>query len=150
MRGGQMIAPVSMVSSALDNKPITADAVRAIVRLRTGRYRARIKESRSKYAETLTTTNGHHTQAKEATDALKKQLPGVMFSGVFTARGDKNLTQHSGLICADLDHLSEEAKTKARGTFSSDPHVFALFESPTGTGLKVVFAVVPDASKHTQ
>ena len=30
---------------------------------------------------------------------LKKNLPAICFSGVFTKRTDKSLSEHSGLIC---------------------------------------------------
>lgn len=36
---------------------------------------------------------------------IKKTLPAVMLAGTFSARGDANMTQHSGLCIADLDHL---------------------------------------------
>jgi hypothetical protein len=73
-----------------------------------------------------------------------------MFTGVFGGRGDNKLIQHSGLLSADLDNLWNEDKATARQKLTADSHVFALFESPTATGLKVVFAVPRDPSKHLQ
>ena len=40
---------------------------------------------------------------KEKINNLKQQLPAVCFSGKFTKRNDKSLSQHSGLICLDFD-----------------------------------------------
>src|SRR5438128_12243378 len=46
----------------------------------------------------------HHgdKNAKKLACELKLQLPAVTFSGTFTERRNGALTQHSGLICADL------------------------------------------------
>lgn len=79
---------------------------------------------------------------KDAAAEPKKRLPGVLFSGLFSRRSAAALTQHSGLICADLDELGDRLEQ----TFEqvcADPHTLACFRSPTGTGLKVVFRCDP-------
>ena len=40
---------------------------------------------------------------KEKVNSLKQKLPAICFSGKFTKRNDKSLSQHSGLICLDFD-----------------------------------------------
>ena len=40
---------------------------------------------------------------KSARNELKKLLPAICFSGIFTKRNDNSLTEHSGLICLDFD-----------------------------------------------
>ena len=77
----------------------------------------------------------------------KDNLPGAMVSGIFNSRGNKELSQHSGLICADLDHLGEHLP-EIREKLKSDRHVFALFVSPSGTGLKAWISVPADPEKH--
>lgn len=84
----------------------------------------------------------HAASGKPGSDPLKKNLPGVMFSGKFSYRDAKHLVSHSGLICADLDHLDERLEA-VREHIVADPHVLACFVSPTGTGLKLIFRVDP-------
>jgi VirE-like protein len=55
--------------------------------------------------------------------------------------------RHSGLLCADLDSLGDRV-SESRKKLQKSPHVFALFLSPTGDGLKVVVRVPKDVSKH--
>lgn len=144
-----MITPkVSMVSGASGNDTPAVCVTAVLAAIKLGKYRQPVDAIRALYRDTLQQTAGDHKQAKRAVDPLKKKLPGVLFSGVFSARGDSNLIQHSGLLCADIDALSDGDKASAREKLIADPHVFALFESPTATGLKVVFAVQSDADKH--
>jgi hypothetical protein len=81
--------------------------------------------------------------AKDAADPHKKALPGVLFSGLFSHRAKSALIQHSGLICADLDHLGDRIE-QIFEHITSDPYTLACFRSPTGTGLKVVFRCDPE------
>lgn len=74
---------------------------------------------------------------QDRADALKIQLPGLIWGGVFTRRAIAGLKQRSGLIVADLDDLDDPAAV--RDTMIFDDHVFAAFISPSGHGLKVVF-----------
>jgi hypothetical protein len=91
--------------------------------------------------------NGDRKQAKRAIEELKKALPGVLWSGTFSVRANDKLISHSGLLCADLDALGERLP-EIRNKLQASPHVFALFLSPTGDGLKAVFKGPPDASRH--
>lgn len=63
------------------------------------------------------------------------------FSGTFTARSDKALIQHSGLLCLDFDHLHD-----VEGLFYSLVHdeyfeTKLLFRSPSGDGLKWIIPI---------
>jgi len=73
---------------------------------------------------------------------LKKELPAVMFSGVFSVRRADAIKNPSGLICADLDKLGTNLK-ELREKLWNDPHVFAVFVSPSGDGLKVLMRIPP-------
>jgi hypothetical protein len=86
-------------------------------------------------------------KAKESIAELKRALPGVLWSGTFTERKNSALIQHSGLLCADLDDLGDSLED-VHTTLRRSPHIRALFISPTATGLKAVFCVHADASKH--
>ena len=75
---------------------------------------------------------------KDKKNAIKRKLPVILFSGIFSKREDSALTQHSGIICIDLDNVPVvEYKNK----LSFDPYTLACFVSPTGTGLKVLMKI---------
>tara|TARA_R110001632_G_scaffold109244_3_gene219441 strand:+ start:2239 stop:4254 length:2016 start_codon:yes stop_codon:yes gene_type:complete len=91
---------------------------------------------------------------REATEAgdldraseLKKNLPAVMFSGQFSRRSSKCITSHSGMICMDVDKI--DAPSKKVDEMRFDPHIVAAFVSPSGNGLKAIFAIPSDVDKH--
>src|SRR4030095_2466018 len=66
---------------------------------------------------------------------FKKKMIAAMVSGTFRDRGDNELIEHSGLLCADLDHLGERLP-EIREKLKASPHVCVLFVSPSGDGLK--------------
>lgn len=74
-------------------------------------------------------------------DALKKKLPAVTWSGLFKTRKKNEIIKHSGLICLDIDKISEETYQKAFDKLSSDKYVFAVFRSPSGNGMKILFTL---------
>jgi hypothetical protein len=84
---------------------------------------------------------------KKVVAELKKQLPGVLWSGTFTQRANDKQETHSGLICADLDSLNGDLREVSEKLRQS-PYSYAVFISPSGEGLKVVFRVPADATKH--
>lgn len=73
-------------------------------------------------------------------DAKKKTLPAVAFSGLFEHRANDGLTLHSGLLCLDFDRLGDR-QTDARRQLEQDPHVLAVFASPSGNGVKALVPV---------
>jgi hypothetical protein len=70
-----------------------------------------------------------------------------MWSGSFRSRKKNALDQHSGLLCADLDELGDQL-AEVRSKLITSSHLWALFTSPTGDGLKCVFRVPADEQKH--
>ena len=70
------------------------------------------------------------------------------FSGVFALRANHALVEHSGLLCMDLDHLSDVAEMKKR--LLADPlfDTQLLFVSPSGDGLKWVFPIDLSRASH--
>jgi hypothetical protein len=88
--------------------------------------------------------------AKKAVGKAKAALPAVLLSGTFDNANTpvaEKLIQHSGLLCADLDGLGETLH-EVRVKLLSSPHLWAVFLSPTGDGLKGVFRVAADKAKH--
>lgn len=70
----------------------------------------------------------------------KKQLPAVAWSGTFRERKTNGLIKRSGLVVIDYDHLGERLPT-VRAALEHDPAVAVCFTSPSGDGVKAVYAV---------
>lgn len=77
---------------------------------------------------------------------LKKMLPCICFSGKFTSRSDKTITEHSGYIILDFDKLdnAEEFKNNLK-RFS---FIYSAFISPSGNGVKAVAKIPANIEKH--
>lgn len=133
---------VSFVPNATGTEVSPINAHMAITAMR-GKYRRQVNEIRRTYAKFR-----DPAEAKRAVAPLKKKLPGIMWSGTFSARGDRNLTEYSGLLCADLDHLDEGVIQSTLLAMRNDPHVWCAFRSPTDTGIKAVFRVGGGADDH--
>jgi hypothetical protein len=124
----------------------TVDALAVFNNIKEGRWREEVARIRHLYNETLKRT-GSHEKAKKTVKHLKEALPGVTWCGRFARRANEALIEYSGLICADLDLLGERL-AEVREKLKASPYLFALFLSPTADGLKAVFRVPRDASKH--
>jgi hypothetical protein len=114
-----------------------SDAIQAI---KTGRFQREVQEIRSRFARALARTDGDREAAKKAVEGLKKRLPGATFSGIFGIRANKHLKNHSGLVCADLDYLGNKIEA-VRSALVADEHLFGIFTSPTGDGLKALYRI---------
>ena len=140
---------VSMFENCVSTLGRPVDALAIFNAIKKGRWREEVGRIRRLYSETLKRT-GSHDKAKKAVEHLKKNLPAVTWSGKFSRRGNEYLLQHSGLCGADadVDALAGKDLNEVRAKLQTSPHVFAVFTSPTGHGLKPVVCVPPDASKH--
>jgi hypothetical protein len=78
------------------------------------------------------------TSDKEQQDKLKKQLPVICWGGKFKERRIEGLIEASGFIVLDLDDVDVVVRKKALAVL---PFVYAIFVSPTGTGLKVLVRI---------
>jgi hypothetical protein len=140
-----MSAPrISLVQNATDTTTRDVNAAGIITfGIRQGSWRQPVERIRGLLKKGDSVSKG-------IADSLKKQLPAVMWSGLFSSRetpaGDKLIT-HSGLLCADLDSLGEKLP-EIREKLLKSLHLEGLFVSPSGDGLKAVLRVPPDASKH--
>ena len=80
-------------------------------------------------------TAGGGLNGKSAIRSMKSELPAVTFSAI----GDRlNPREATGLLAIDLDALGSGLQT-LRLKLERDPHVVAVFTSPSGDGLKPVF-----------
>ena len=134
---------VSMTASAVSTRCRDAQAAAIVERIRDGRWFPQVEALRATYTSVL----NEGRDAKKAAADLKRSLPGVLWSGRFSRRAGDALLAHSGLLCADLDDLGPRLP-EVRAALSVSPHLWALFTSPTGTGLKAVFRVEANAAQH--
>jgi hypothetical protein len=129
---------ISLVRRCDDTKPpATIDVHSAIVAIRCGRWKKEVELVREALSR----------RDKATAEKNKKKLPALTWSGRFKRRASNGLDKHSGLICGDLDNLNGEFPI-VREKLERLPQVFALFISPSGTGLKILVRVPADASKH--
>lgn len=88
-----------------------------------------------------------YKETKQAAATYKEtHFPAVTWSGVFTKRNADSLKQHSGLLCVDIDKLTQERHDALKKLLKNDPHVYFLFTSPSGVGLKLIFKIEPNAN----
>jgi hypothetical protein len=81
-------------------------------------------------------------------ERLKKKLPAVTWSGTFKQRKANQLLEYSHFICLDYDKLPTNALEDIKAEFAASKHVFAVFISPRGNGLKVVVPVTTGPGQH--
>lgn len=86
-------------------------------------------------------------QDKELRRAEKTKLPNVTISGIFGKRIDGDCKKHSGFIAIDIDDLGNEVEG-TRTLLQSDPYIFAIFTSVSGTGLCCLVKIDPE--KHRE
>ena len=85
----------------------------------------------------------HDTRKK-----AKEKMPYVTISGLFKEeRTSAKITAHSGFISMDIDNISSELEG-IRTLLSSDPYIYAVFTSVSGTGLCVLLKI--DTEKHLE
>lgn len=106
---------------------------KVLEQIKTGAIKAKIEELRN------------CTDEKKAA-ALKKKLPCICFSGKFTKRADKNLTEHSGYVILDFDKLPDPQKKISE--LKQFRFVYSAFISPSGNGVKAVVKIPPVIEKH--
>lgn len=74
-------------------------------------------------------------------DALKKQLPCVLFSGTFNQRADNSLIKHSGYIVLDFDMEDAMSASLTKSEMMNTSFTYAAWISPSGKGVKALFKI---------
>ena len=88
---------------------------------------------------------------KEKRRPIKSQLPAICWGADLTTRSadvppeEKELSR-SGLICLDIDHVADIPTARAK--LQGDPHVAAVWLSPSGDGLKVLVPIAGTLEAH--
>ena len=125
----------SVNSSRIDsNVPLLA----YLEEIRDGRWEAEIYRLRAACAD----------GDKEKAERLKDNLPGAIFSGIFSRRADADLILHSGYLCMDYDGESFEDCAGLKILLSQDKYVYACWDSPRGHGLRILFRIIGE--KHRE
>jgi len=81
-------------------------------------------------------------QEKSKRDALKRNLPSVTISGLFSERKEEFLLSHSGFLCIDIDYFTDKTQ------LISDPYTYAIMKSSSGAGLAVLVKI--NGNKHKE
>ena len=79
-----------------------------------------------------------------AGELKQSKLPYVTFGGTFNYRSNENLIKRSGLIVLDLDHLGAKVQ-ETKEIILSEIQPVLMFLSPSGSGLKIVCSIDPQA-----
>lgn len=90
---------------------------------------------------------------KEDRDKLKDKLPAVTFCGTFTRRAKNGLKLASGFSIIDFDKLkSYDDLLNLKEKLTKDTHIFSVWISPSGNGLKalVKIPVVVDNDEYNK
>lgn len=140
---------VSITDDATAQPSRTLPVVQIVDLFRTGNHRPLVAKIRKQFARVLLET-GSIEAAKKSVAALKKKLPGIMFSGIFRVRGDKNLETYSQILCPDVDGLTKERVSVVYEQLVNDPYCCMASISPTGSGVKALCRTTGNAEQHGQ
>ena len=85
-------------------------------------------------------------------DQLKERLPCFMMSASTRTGSHKasDIRQHSGLLQLDIDGLGASEAEALRDRLVLDPHLFAVWLSPGGEGVKAAMRIPADVNLHRQ
>src|ERR1035437_4820213 len=137
----------SIADNAVAQPTQTATAMQVVDFFRTGEHRPLVAKIRKTFARVFEET-GDMKAAKNAVAADKKNLPGIMPSGIFRVRGDKNLEIYSQVLCGDVDGLAAERIGIVYDQLAADPHCCTVSVSPTGSGVKALCPTTGNADQH--
>lgn len=121
-----MLDIISVFKGAVNPVPVgEASWQDALINFQSGKYQSAIEKVRLI----------KETQGEVAYREAKKKLPAVTFCANFSKNRDhKNVLSATGFIIPDLDHL--ENVDEVFNLLSQDEHVWFIFRSPSGSGLK--------------
>lgn len=118
---------ISLYKDAYDTKGTTIDMNEFLEMIGIGEWE-----------ELVTTIRG--TSDSRTIDKLKKGLPAVTFSGMFSERGIDHCVEYNGFYVIDIDKLSKSDIKRIWEMLQHDDYIYSMFISPSGKGLKVIFA----------
>ncbi|MFI5201061.1 MAG: BT4734/BF3469 family protein [Candidatus Kapaibacterium sp.] len=118
--------------------PATVTVRDELLSIQAGTYKSKIEKARSL----------HKAGDSASYDSIKKTLPAVTWSGLFSARLDSSLIHYSQLLIMDLDHLDDVALPKTKSLLREDEYVVSVWLSPSGSGLKFLVRTAVTQELH--
>ena len=85
---------------------------------------------------------------KDKRSQMKRNLPVIMWQGVFNKRGKSGLESLSGVLCIDIDHKNDAELSMLKDSLMAVPWVLAIFRSPSGDGLKVLIKTTVQSAQE--
>lgn len=86
---------------------------------------------------------------KEQQETLKKALPAITFSGYFhPTRSLETCQSYNQIVVGDIDNLDQDRYSAYWKALVNDPYIFAMFTSPSGTGIKFLVRVDSTLEQH--
>lgn len=140
---------LSLYNGVLDKKG-SAVELQAIIQTMTGESLKPFVLTKIYSSYLAATDEVEKADFKKQYDNIKKTLPAVTWSGLFSSRKIAGLEQYSNLICLDIDHLTQDALIPLQETIPLDPYTFLCFLSPSGQGIKVIIKVDSESADHKQ
>lgn len=115
----------------------------------TGKYTISVEDALNRIIEGKSAKQVEiirNEQNEDRRQHLKKNLPCVCFSGIFSKREDSGLIEHSGLVCLDFDDVEVEDAIEQLKRWS---YTYACWISPSGTGVKALVRIA-NPNKHRE
>lgn len=136
---------ISICADATSTATTTTTLREVLQDIRSDQHRKQVDHIREKVAALKAIADEDELKAAQAKiGELKKGLPSILFSGVFSKRSKFSRTQASGVLCVDIDAKGNEAvlqRAETRSRIEDDPYTLAAFTSPSGTGIKVLVRI---------
>ena len=129
---------ISVFKNLLKSKdvPYIIPLWKSLERIKIGKSKELVQEVRN-------------AKTKDEADAIKKNLPCILFGGEFKERNKKGLINHSGLMVIDFDkYESDDKMFDHLHELKKNPFIITLFISPSGEGIKGVVRI-PLADQFT-
>ena len=118
------------------HKEITIDRFLDIIQ--KGTYSTSKGQQNRNLADVITEIRGK-TNPDEISKMKKDWLPVAIINGVFETKHDHSITTYSSFVALDYDHFADDvAKEKAKDHLKQFPFVYAIFETPSGHGIKAI------------
>ena len=102
------------------------------------------------YAKPQTDTLRSLTSPSEAKKYKATHFDYCTFSGLFRKRNEKELIQHSGLMCLDFDHVGNTDRFKEQLLKHDYFDTELMFTSPSGDGVKWIIPIDLKGWEHSR
>ena len=130
---------ISKYQSAVSTKPSFVNLYNELDHIGNGTYKFEVLACRELY----------NKGDKIAYKKNKSILQAVTFSGKFSDSHKRdNLIEYSNFIIIDIDSIEEENVERIKKSLFQDKYVCAIWISPSGHGLKVLFKVDSTVEEH--